>query len=242
MRLDGATATHIGKVRETNQDRAHFNGSIAAVADGAGGHQGGEMAASIAIAKIVDAVEPMGPGALVDLVEKANRAVYAKAAEPMFRGMCTTLVAMALRPAEETVCVVNVGDSRAYLLRDGKLDQLTNDHSLVQDMVRKNWLTPEEALTHAQRNIITRAVGTSPHVEVDQFLVPAELGDRFLLCSDGLINEVSDNDIARILRKARKRPGRAAEALVEAALLGNAYDNVTVAVVDIVDGAAPAGG
>jgi protein phosphatase len=232
--LRGGFATHTGNVRETNQDRVFLGGSFAAVADGAGGHRGGAMAAAMAIAKLADAAEPIGPGALVDLVERANRAVWAKAIEPRYFEMCTTVVALALRPDQEAIQVVNVGDSRAYQLRDGVLSQLTSDHSLVQDLVRKNELTPEEALTHAQRNIITRAVGTAPHVVVDQFLIRAVVGDRFLLCSDGLVNEITDNEIAQILSGWPEKPDRAACALVNTALCGDAFDNVTVAVLDVV--------
>ena len=233
MELRGATASHVGNVRENNQDRVHFGGFTGVVADGMGGHQGGEMAASIAIAEFIDVTDPIAPGGLVELVEEANRAVFEKAADPDLRGMGTTLVALTLRPSEEKVCVVNVGDSRAYRLRGDEFRQLTLDHSLVEDLVRQNRLTPSEALTHPQRNILTRALGIASEVEVDRFLELAHLGDRFLLCSDGLFNEVVEEDMVAILRECEE-PNDAADRLVTAALGAAGRDNVTVAVIDIV--------
>ncbi|MCP5034828.1 MAG: serine/threonine-protein phosphatase [Actinomycetia bacterium] len=233
MQLRGAIASHVGNVRDTNQDRAHFGGYVAAVADGMGGHQGGEMAASIAIKEFLEVVDPIVPGGLVEIVEGANRAVFEQAADPDLRGMGTTLVALTLRPEEEVICVVNVGDSRAYFSRGDVFEQVSLDHSLVEDLVRQNRLTPEEALTHPQRNILTRALGIASHVEVDRFLHAVEIGDRFLLCSDGLFNEVTEDEISRILTEFEE-PNDAADTLVNAALTGAARDNVTVAVVDIV--------
>ncbi len=233
MELRGATASHVGNVRETNQDRTHFGGFVAVVADGMGGHQGGETAASIAISKFLDVGDPIAPGGLVELVEHANRAVFERAAEPELRGMGTTLVAMTLRPSEGNVIVVNVGDSRAYWLRGNEMGQLTLDHSLVEDLVRQNRLSKEEALTHPQRNILTRALGIAPDVEVDRFLVSTEVGDRFLLCSDGLFNEVTEEEILRLMQE-NPEPNHAADALVAAALRGAGRDNVTVAVIDVV--------
>lgn len=147
--------------------------------------------------------------------------------------MGTTLVAMTLRPEEEAISIVNVGDSRAYFLRANDFKQLTLDHSLVEDLVRQNRLTPEEALTHPQRNILTRALGIASEVEVDRFLHEAVIGDRYLLCSDGLFNEVTEDEIIRILMEFEE-PNLAADTLVNAALAGAARDNVTVAVVDVV--------
>ncbi|MEL7157535.1 MAG: Stp1/IreP family PP2C-type Ser/Thr phosphatase [Actinomycetota bacterium] len=233
MQLRGATASHVGNVRETNQDRAHFGGYVAVVADGMGGHQGGETAASIAISEVLDVIDPIATGGLVSLVEDANRAVFERAADPELRGMGTTLVALTLRPSDEKISVVNVGDSRAYFVRGGEMGQLTLDHSLVEDLVRQNRLTKEEALTHPQRNILTRALGIASEVEVDQFLVPTRIGDRFLLCSDGLFNEVEEDEILRILTDCPE-PNEAADTLVTAALRGAGRDNITVAVVDVV--------
>ncbi|MEZ5409370.1 MAG: PP2C family serine/threonine-protein phosphatase [Acidimicrobiales bacterium] len=234
MELLGATVTHVGNVRESNQDRGHFGGYVAVVADGMGGHQGGETAATIAISEFVGITEPVGPSGLVELVEDANRAVFERAADPDLRGMGTTLVALTLRPAEGKISVVNVGDSRAYVVDGHALQQLTNDHSLVEDLVRQKRLTPEEAAHHPQRNILTRALGISSHVEVDQFLRQTRVGDRFLLCSDGLFNEVSEDDILRILTSYAS-PLEAAQTLVASALAGAGRDNITVVVVDVVE-------
>jgi serine/threonine protein phosphatase PrpC len=233
MQLRGATASHVGNVRDNNQDRVHFGGYTGVVADGMGGHQGGEMAASIAISEFVDVVDPIPPGGLVELVEEANRAVFERAADPDLRGMGTTLVALTLRPTEEKVSVVNVGDSRAYFLRGDEFGQLTLDHSLVEDLVRQNRLTRDEALTHPQRNILTRALGIASQVEVDRFLMPTRVGDRFLLCSDGLFNEVTEEGIIGILQDSAE-PNEAADRLVAAAIAAAGRDNVTVAVIDVV--------
>ncbi len=234
MELLGATVTHVGNVRESNQDRGHFGGYVAVVADGMGGHQGGETAATIAISEFVGITDPVGPSGLVELVEDANRAVFERAADPDLRGMGTTLVALTLRPAEGKISVVNVGDSRAYVVDGHSLQQLTNDHSLVEDLVRQKRLTPEEAAHHPQRNILTRALGISSHVEVDQFLRQTRIGDRFLLCSDGLFNEVAEEDILRILTSYAS-PLEAAQILVASALSGAGRDNITVVVVDVVE-------
>ncbi len=233
IELRGATASHVGNVRESNQDRVHFAGYTGVVADGMGGHQGGEMAASIAISEFVHIVDPIAPGGLAELVENANKAVFEKAADPELRGMGTTLVALTLRPDEQSISIVNVGDSRAYHLRDGSLKQLTLDHSLVEDLVRQQRLTPEEAQNHPQRNILTRALGIASQVEVDRFIKEVEVGDRFLLCSDGLFNEVAEDDIAAILL-ANPEPDEAANILVEAALSAAGRDNISVAVIDVV--------
>jgi len=234
MELRGATVSHVGNVRDVNQDRSHFGGFVAAVADGMGGHQGGETAAQLAIDCFESIPGPLKDNALVEVVEIANQSVFSQSTKPNLRGMGTTLVAMTLLPSEEKVIITNVGDSRAYQLRNDQMGQLTFDHSLVEDLVRQNRLTPEEALVHPQRNILTRALGIGPEVEVDRFHIPIKLGDRFLLCSDGLFNEVTDDEIKRILMEFES-PDQAGEALVNAALASVGRDNITVAVVDIVE-------
>jgi len=234
MELRGAIATHVGNVRDNNQDRAFFGGLLAAVADGMGGHQGGEMAATIAISRFIEVKEPVIDGGLVQLVEDANRAVFEQASDPDLRGMGTTLVAMALMTDSGMAHVVNVGDSRTYYVQDGAFAQLTIDHSLVEDLVRQKRLTPKEAENHPQRNILTRALGIAPHVEVDRFKLPVKVGTRFLLCSDGLFNEVSEQDIHNMLVEIAE-PNEAADSLVAAALASEGRDNITVAVVDVVD-------
>ena len=170
----------------------------------------------------------------------ANRAVWARADdEPGLRGMGTTMTALSLVPSEDEdgddlLLVVNVGDSRTYLLRDGELTQVTEDHSLVEDLVREGRITEAEARIHPQRNILTRVLGNEPDVEVDEFPVIPVAGDRYLLCSDGLFNEVEDDRIAAVLRRIAD-PGEAARELVRLANEGGGRDNITVVVVDVVD-------
>ena len=233
MELRGTTATHVGHLRDENEDRAYFGGFVAVVADGMGGHIGGEMAAQLAIHVFADQDTPLPDNGLVQLAEQANRLVFERASEPEFRGMGTTLVALTLLPEKAKMSIVNVGDSRAYILSDGAFTQLTMDHSLVEDLVRQGRLTKDEALVHPQRNILTRALGISHEVEVDRFLIPTKAGDRFLLCSDGLFNEVDEQDIAALLGE-HDSPDAAANALVAAALDRAGRDNITVAVVDVV--------
>src|SRR5205807_1797810 len=155
---------------------------------------------------------------------------------PDQRGMGTTLTAVALvnEDGEERLAVVNVGDSRAYLLQQGELEQLTEDHSLVEQIVRDGRLTPAEAQVHPQRSIITRALGLDPEVEVDSWELTPYKGDRLLLCSDGLTNEVTDDEIATTLR-AVSDPEEAAKQLVNEARDHGGNDNITCVVVDVVD-------
>jgi protein phosphatase len=247
IRLRSGSATDVGLVRTANQDRALESDGLFAVADGMGGHVGGETAAQTAI----DAFRATFAGhqsadAMADAVRRANLAVWeASRAQTELRGMGTTLTAVALVTADGTddLTVVNVGDSRAYLYQDGELSQLTADHSLVEEMVRSGELTAEEASVHPQRHILTRALGIEPDVEVDVWHVPPHVGDRVLLCSDGLINEVGDDQIATILGQ-HPDPNEAAQALVQQARDAGGNDNITVVIVDVVDdrdGRGPAG-
>jgi protein phosphatase len=247
IRLRSSSATDVGLVRTNNQDRALEGDGLFAVADGMGGHVGGETAAQTAIDafRTTFAGHPSADG-LADAVRQANNAVWeASRAQSELRGMGTTLTALALVTVDgsEDLSVANVGDSRAYLYQQGQLSQLTADHSLVEEMVRSGELTAEEATVHPQRHILTRALGIEPEVEVDVWHVPPHVGDRILLCSDGLINEVGDNEIASVLGQ-HPDPGDAAQALVERARDAGGNDNITVVVVDIVDdgdGRGPAG-
>lgn len=233
MKLLGATGSHVGNVREANQDRVYFRGLVAALADGMGGHQGGERAAELAITEFQEAGQHLSEGDLVEVVLQANRQVHGHAADNGLPGMGTTVVAMTLHD-DNTITVANVGDSRAYWLRGDYMGQVTEDHSFVEDLVRQGRLTAEEAATHPQRNILTRAVGIGAEVEVDRFPIPEpEVGDRFLLCSDGLFNELSEDEILDILLDAGD-PADTAATLIEATLRTPCRDNVTVAVVDLV--------
>src|SRR4051812_41456786 len=235
--LRAGGATDVGLVRAHNEDRYLADERLFAVADGVGGHKAGEVASQTAVETLQrEFTEPTTDG-LVDAVKKANRTVWNLAETNRDqRGMGTTLTALALvdDSGDERLAVVNVGDSRAYLLQQGELEQLTEDHSLVEQLVREGRLTPEEALVHPQRSIITRALGLDPEVEVDSWeLIPYQ-GDRLLLCSDGLTNEVSDERIASTLRSVSD-PEEAAHQLVTEARDHGGSDNITCVVVDVVD-------
>ena len=247
IRLRSGSATDVGLVRTANQDRALEGDGLFAVADGMGGHVGGETAAQTAIdAFRTTFASQRSADALADAVRQANLAVWeASRAHAGLRGMGTTLTAVALVTVDgkEDLAVVNVGDSRSYLYQDGELSQLTADHSLVEEMVRSGELTAEEASVHPQRHILTRALGIDADVEVDVWHVPPHVGDRILLCSDGLINEVGDDEIASVLGQHRD-PEDAAQALVHQARDAGGNDNITVVIVDVVDdgdGRGPAG-
>ena len=233
MRLLGGTGSHVGNVREANQDRVFYAGELAALADGMGGHQGGERAAELAIGQFRRVNGELSEVDLVDLVLAANRAVYGHASENGLPGMGTTVVALTLHD-DETMTVVNVGDSRAYWIRGDFMTQVTEDHSFVEDLVRQGRLTPDEAAIHPQRNILTRAVGIGIEVEVDRFpIAEPAVGDRFVLCSDGLFNELPEDRILEIALDAAD-PKSAAEHLIEATLETPCRDNVTVAVIEVV--------
>jgi len=240
--LRGGSATDVGRVREINEDRYLQRDDLGlfAVADGVGGHQAGEIASQTSVETIeAKFVEPTTEG-LVSAVEQANDAVWhlaQSAAEK--RGMGTTLTAVALvnEAGEEHLAVANVGDSRVYLFQQGELSQLTEDHSLVEELVREGQITREEARVHPQRSIITRALGMDPKVTVDHLLLIPYEGDRLLLCSDGLTNEVTDEQIGSILRRIGD-PQEAAQELVRQARANGGNDNITVVVVDVVDDAA----
>jgi protein phosphatase len=237
LQLVWAAASDPGRVRANNQDAAAADRSLFVVADGMGGHAAGEVASRVAVESMRESAVG-GDGGLVDAVRIANRAIYDQATDnPSLRGMGTTLAAIALlRDADGStrMHVVNVGDSRVYLLRDGALEQITEDHSLVAELEREGRLTPEEARTHPQRNIVTRVLGNSPDVDVDEFPIDPFRGDRYLLCSDGLFNEVTDGEIASVLRQEHD-PQRAVDELVRRANDAGGRDNITVVVVDVVD-------
>ena len=230
LRLDWAAASHTGQVRANNQDSAVAEPGLFAVADGMGGHAAGEVASQVAI----EALRASAPvDGLPEAVRAANRAVIERASkDPALRGMGTTVCALTL--VDDRIVIVNVGDSRAYLFRDGELNQVTEDHNLVAELERDGRISAEEAKVHPQRNIITRVLGNDHDVVVDEFPVDPFRGDRYLLCSDGLFNEVDDDAIAALLR-AERDPQRAADELVRIANAGGGRDNVTVVVVDVLD-------
>lgn len=229
-----AAASHVGMIRETNQDRSIVIGDLIAVADGMGGHVGGEMAAELAVAQLAKVDGTVNADTLFDLIRAANASVCEKAEAPELNGMGTTLVAATIDAEAGNVLLANVGDSRAYLYSVGTFRQLTNDHSLVNELVREGRITEDEARTHPQRNILTRALGMNSDLAIDQFEIRVYGGDRILLCSDGLTNEVDDPAISAIVSRFDD-PADAAETLVEKALEGGGRDNVTVALM-YVDG------
>ena len=232
MGLSAGFATNRGLVRQTNEDSFLVRKGFYVVCDGMGGARGGEVASQMACERMV-AIDPASAGKdeLRAAIAEANQAISARSlAEPRLLGMGTTLTSALFR--DQSVLLGHVGDSRAYLLRDGALSQLTDDHSWVGEMVRRGELTVAEAAVHPHRSVITKALGTEGEAEPDLVEVTLEPGDRLMLCSDGLSGMVSNESIQELLR----RPDGAqavADALVEAALKGGGEDNITVVVVDL---------
>jgi PPM family protein phosphatase len=224
-----ARASDTGRKRRRNEDSYVVAPPLFAVADGMGGAQAGEVASKLAAAALeeTDPATLSGSERLVSLIQEANRRVYERSSsDPATSGMGTTMT-VALVEADG-VTIGHVGDSRAYLVRDGKLEQLTEDHSLVNELLKSGKLSPQEAELHPQRSVITRAVGTDPDVDVDAFVVEASEGDIFLLCSDGLTDMVGDDDILDTVERHREDLDRATKALVSAANRGGGEDNITV--------------
>lgn len=234
-RIDCAAATHVGRIRENNQDRALVSGQLAAVADGMGGHAGGDRAAALAIAELGGVRGTISAERLIKVVQAANKRIFTVALAPELRGMGTTIVAAVVDDETGVLSLINVGDSRGYQLRDGVLRQVTDDHSLVEDLVRSGRLTEDEAKVHPQRNIVTRVLGIGEDVDVDLFQIDVRSGDRYLLCSDGLTNEVDDEGIASILQ-SHPTSSSAADQLVRVAVDSGGRDNVTVAIIDVLEG------
>jgi protein phosphatase len=234
MKLVVGAATDVGRVREGNEDAYLVDDEmgLVAVADGMGGHRGGEVASVTAVEALRAAISQGRP--LREAVEDANRAVFDKAqTDERLRGMGTTITAATLA-AGGTLLIGHVGDSRAYLLRDGELRQITTDHSLVEELVRDGRLTPDEAAVHPQRSIITRALGVDSSVDVDVYPVELQPGDVLLFCSDGLTGMLHSDLIAAELRR-EDDPARAATKLVDAANASGGEDNITVVVVMVTD-------
>lgn len=232
----GATSTFgsrtdVGCLRDHNEDSLTVEPPLYVVADGMGGHAAGEVASEIAV-ETISQLAPKRPdgAALAKAVEEANRAIIEAAQEGLGReGMGTTVTAAMLEG--ERLVIAQVGDSRAYLLHQGRLQQLTRDHSLMADMIEAGQLTPEEARTHPQRSVITRALGSSPDTRPDIYELTIEAGDRLLLCSDGLSTMLLDSEIESTLRRVQD-PQRCATQLVNEAVAAGGFDNVTVVVVD----------
>ena len=228
--------TDTGRRRLRNEDVFICEPPLFAVADGMGGARAGEVAAGLAATAIEEHAQEgtQDEAALVALIEEANRRIWERSlADPSTAGMGAVVTAAIVDTRRNTVTIGHVGDSRAYRIRDGAIEQLTTDHSLVAELVESGVLTPEEADRHPQRSAITRALGTEPVVSVDTIVVDGQEGDLFLLCSDGLSNMLDDEAIAETVASANGDPGQAAELLVRAANAHGGEDNVTVVLFEL---------
>jgi len=241
LRLEAGSATHVGRIREVNQDDVGTTDEVFVVADGMGGHRGGEVASAVAVEATLDGFTGPDRASLVRAVRAANRAVLERASTDRdLAGMGTTLCALAVvdgpggQGGEEALAVANIGDSRVYRHDVDGLVQVSDDHSLVADLVRAGELTSEEAAVHPQRNILTRALGIEADPTIDSWELEAALGDRYLLCSDGLFNELDDGRIGDLV--ADVPVAEAAGRLVAEAVAAGGHDNVTVLVVEVVEG------
>lgn len=240
VRLRWGGASDVGQVRQVNQDSMFLGTAVFVVADGMGGHAGGEVASRIAVETMESELHGGGPHRVLDLVtavQTANDRVWEQSEQdPDLAGMGTTVVAIGVvdEGGETRLAIVNVGDSRAYRLSAGELDQISDDHSLVGELYREGRISAAEARSHPQKNIVTRAVGIDRYVDVDEFQVLPRTGDRYLLCSDGLTDEVGEDDIARVLRDLDD-PEEVARDLVRRANESGGRDNITIVVVDVLD-------
>lgn len=241
-------ATDTGNLRGQNEDAHIAEHNLFAVADGMGGHNAGEVASAMAIEHLrgVAVGGVASAEAFAQAIRDLNSAIYASATSTTDqRGMGTTLAAAAvLSPADNAnqephIVIANVGDSRTYLLRSGELRQLSVDHSYVQELVTEGLLTADEARAHPRRNIVTRALGIDAQVSVDTWTLPMFDGDRFMLCSDGLVDEVPLDEMSELMRE-HSAPQHIAQRLVTAAKRHGGRDNITVIVVDVsINAAAP---
>jgi protein phosphatase len=226
--------TDTGRKRRRNEDAYVVEPPLFAIADGMGGAQAGELASSLAAGAVREDEAAAGSGErrVAELIQEANRRVYERSSQDAAAsGMGTTMTVAFVGDAN--VAFGHVGDSRAYLIRDGELEQLTEDHSLVAELVRSGKLSPEEAETHPQRSVITRALGTDPDVDVDTFSIETAPGDLFMLCSDGLTSMVEDDVILQTIEKNRDNLQTTAKALIRAANKGGGEDNITVVFFEI---------
>jgi serine/threonine protein phosphatase PrpC len=231
--------TDPGKKRRRNEDSYVIAPPLFAVADGMGGAQAGEVASGLAAAALEESrANGGGERRVIELIQEANRRVHERATtDAATAGMGTTITAALVEP-DGRVVFGHVGDSRAYLLRNDRLEQLTDDHTLVAELVRRGELSPGEAEVHPQRSVITRALGTDPDVDVDAFSVDAQAGDVYLICSDGLSSMVDASDIEEILRRHRTDLPAASKALIQAANRGGGEDNITAVLFAVDEGEA----
>jgi len=223
--------THVGQVRTGNEDSLLADNNVFMVADGMGGHNAGEVASLMAVEHLREAAGSIiAETDLVQALVHANEVIYAESmTNHLHHGMGTTLAAMVVLE-NSTIVVAHVGDSRVYLWNEGALSRLSKDHSYVQELVDEGIVSIEEARTHPRRNIVTRALGIDADVEVEANTFPVTVGAWYVLCSDGLVDEISDADIAKVLERCTS-PHEAAQALVDAANAAGGRDNITVIVV-----------
>jgi len=238
-----AVVSDTGRRRRRNEDQYVCEPPLFAVADGMGGAQAGEVASSLAAAVLNEAApdEGMverGEERLASLIQEANRRVFQRSSEDESTSGMGTTMTVALVDGDR-IAFGHVGDSRAYRIRAGELEQLTDDHSLVGELVRSGRLSPEEAESHPQRSVITRALGTEPDVDVDTFTVEAEPDDLYLICSDGLTDMVPPRELHSLLLANAGDLDAAARALVAAANAGGGEDNITVGLFQIAAGTDP---
>ncbi|MEJ1154265.1 MULTISPECIES: PP2C family protein-serine/threonine phosphatase [Microbacterium] len=229
--------SHTGKVRSNNQDSGYAGSNLFVVADGMGGHAGGDVASSLAVSRLQQLDVPyesttVAERALQDAItESATDLIDTVHVRPELAGMGTTVSALLM--VDEYAVIAHIGDSRIYLFRDGNLTQITTDHTFVQRLVDSGRITPEEARYHPRRSVLMRVLGDmDPNPELDTFIMPTQPGDRWLLCSDGLTGVVDDPHTSKTLALGLA-PGRTADSLLKQALDGGAPDNVTIVIVDV---------
>ena len=234
MKLRVGARTDVGRARERNEDSFLSAPPLYAVADGLGGHRGGNVASSLAMRVLSEIAEPGNWGQLAEQIREANRAILDQARDDRtLSGMGTTVTAAFMDNHE--LHLAHVGDSRGYLLREGEISQITEDHTLVHRMVQEGKITAAEAEHHPQRSIVVRALGVEDPVEVDEFTVAVQEGDRVLLCSDGLYSMVPDEQIKDVLLSTQD-PQQACDRLVEMANEGGGLDNITVVILEFEPG------
>ncbi|MFT4229044.1 MAG: protein phosphatase 2C domain-containing protein [Microbacterium sp.] len=229
--------SHTGKVRSNNQDSGYSGTNLFVVADGMGGHAGGDIASSIAVARLQSLDHPYASTAEAEralrtaVTDAAADIIDMVAVRPELAGMGTTVSALVM--VDDYAVIGHIGDSRIYLHRDDTLTQITTDHTFVQRLVDSGRITPEEARHHPRRSVLMRVLGDmDPHPEIDTFIMPTQPGDRWLLCSDGLCGVVDDPHTAKTLAQGLA-PARTADSLLKQALDGGAPDNVTIVLVDV---------
>jgi protein phosphatase len=235
-----AAKTDPGRKRRGNEDAFVCRPPLFAIADGMGGAQAGEVASALAVEPLNESrVDGGGERRLAELIQEANRRVHDRATtDATTSGMGTTITVALVEP-DGRIAFGHVGDSRAYRLRDGELEQVTNDHSLVAELVRRGELSPAEAEVHPQRSVITRALGTDPDIDVDTFSVEAQAGDVYLICSDGLSDMIDRDTLETTMRDNRSDLDAMAKALIHAANRAGGEDNITAVLFEIAEGDMP---